>query len=90
LVPRSRFHSADGERDYDREGCELPDDEAAQIEAVRYAGEVLRWNAAALWARGQWRVEVTDDAGTLLFTVITLAVDAPRPPDGEPAQPAND
>jgi hypothetical protein len=89
-MPRYHFHSADGDRDYDRVGSDLPDEAAARLEAVRYAGEVLRWNAAELWERGQWRVEVTDDAGALLFTVITLAVDAPRPADGEPAQPAND
>ena len=31
-----------------------------------------------LWKCGQWRVEVTGEDGALLFTVITVAVDAPK------------
>jgi hypothetical protein len=32
-----------------------------------------------LWHSGHWRVEVTDEDNALLFTVITLAVNAPKP-----------
>lgn len=79
-MPRYHFHSADGSRDPDPEGTELPDDAAAQLAAVQFAGEVLRDDPDKLWQAGQWRVEVTDDAGVLLWTVITLAIDAPKPP----------
>ncbi|WP_419828216.1 DUF6894 family protein [Sphingomonas sp.] len=79
-MPRYFFHSADGERSYDEEGVELADDEAARNAAVGYAGEVLRYGGSELWDHGQWRVEVTDQEHQLLFTVITLAVDAPARP----------
>ena len=46
---------------------------------MTFAGEVLQSDPKVLWTHGQWRVEVTDADDALLFTVITLAVDAPRP-----------
>lgn len=78
-MPRYHFDSVDGRRDADPDGIDLPNDHAARSMAVRYAGEVLVSDPATLWRRGQWRVEVTDDDGVLLFTLVTLAIDAPRP-----------
>ena len=75
------FHCVDGARIPDEEGISLPNDQAAQLEAVRFSGEVLQSEPALIWEKGQWRVEVTDEDGMLLWTVITLAVDAPRPSD---------
>ena len=78
-MPRYHFGSVDGKRDRDKEGTELPDIEAARFEATKYAGEVLQSDPAIVWHNGQWRVEVTDDDGVLLFTLLTLAIDAPKP-----------
>jgi hypothetical protein len=83
-MPIYHFHSSDGSRDVDAEGTELPNDAAARLAAVRYAGEMLKDEPARLWSAGQWRVEVTDDRNALLFTVITIAVDTPTP-DSVPA-----
>jgi len=77
-MSRYFFHTFDGVRNPDTDGIQLGDDHAAQLEAVRYAGETLRWQPKELWERGQWRVEVTGEDGALLFTVITVAVDAPK------------
>lgn len=78
-MPRYHFHCANGSREPDLEGTELEDDEAAQAMAVVFAGDVLKSDPKAIWKGGTWRVEVTDASNILLFTVITLAVDAPRP-----------
>lgn len=78
-MPRYHFGSVDGQREADPEGTELADDRAAQSVAIQYAGEVLQSEPDLLWNKGQWRVEVTNDDGVLLFTVITLAIDAPQP-----------
>ena len=78
-MPRYHFASVDGHREPDDDGMELADDEAAQLMAVKYAGEVLHSDPRELWGNGQWRVEVTNDEGVLLFTVVTLAIDAPKP-----------
>ena len=78
-MPRYHFSSVDGKREPDPEGSVLVNDEAAQAMAIQYAGEVLKSDPGLLWSHGHWRVEVTDDDGRLLFTVITLAIDAPKP-----------
>ena len=89
-MPRYHFHCADGHREPDLEGTELADDEAAQHTAIAFAGEVLKHDPKDLWQKGQWRVEVTDAQGALLFTVITLAVDASKPIQRQPTGSAND
>lgn len=76
-MPRYFFHSANGERDLDQEGVDLPNGAAAQLAAVQYAGEMLRFQPQELWNMGHWRVEVTDTNRRLLFTIITIAVDTP-------------
>lgn len=78
-MPRYHFHCANGSRESDHDGTELADDETAQQMAVVFAGEVLKSDPKEIWNSGSWRVEVTDPDNVLLFTVITLAVDAPRP-----------
>ncbi len=76
-MPRYHFGSVDGRPEPDPDGLELASEEEARTVAVQYAGEVLQSDPHLLWAHGQWRVEVTDDAGKLLFTLVTLAFDAP-------------
>lgn len=71
------FHLADQDRDFDRDGLELPDDESAKAEAVRYAGQLLQDRPNDLWNTGQSRVEVTDESGALRWLVISMAIDAP-------------
>lgn len=78
-MPRYHFHCADGSRQYDPEGTVLASDETARQEAIKFAGSVLKDDPDGIWQAGQWRVEVTDDDDALLFTVITLVVDAPKP-----------
>lgn len=75
-MPRYFFHSADGTRNWDEAGVELSDDQVARVEAIRLTGAILKDEPEVL--RDQdFRVEVTDVTKRLLFTIITLAVDAP-------------
>jgi hypothetical protein len=76
-MPRYFFSTANGERDIDKDGMELADPTAARIAAIRHAGAIMENEPEVLWDGGDFRVEVTDDCGLLLFTIITLAVDAP-------------
>lgn len=76
-MPRFFFHTADGSRKRDEEGTELADLAAARIEAIRFTGMVLAGEPHHLWFHQDFRVEVTDETGLLLFTIITLAIDAP-------------
>lgn len=78
-MPRYFFHSADGTRNWDEAGVELADDQTARVEAIRLTGAILKDEPAVLQHGRDFRVEVTDVRKRLLFTIITLAVDAPVP-----------
>lgn len=80
-MPRYFFHSADGHRNPDTEGVELPNDRAAQRAAVAYLGAALEDDPEMLWHKGNWRVEVTDETGRLKWTVMVMAIDAPGADD---------
>ena len=75
-MPRYFFNTANGSPDRDIQGFVLPDRAAARFEATRYAGALINDEPEKLWENRDFRVEVTDDTGHLLFTVITLAIDA--------------
>ena len=76
-MPRYFFHTADGTRERDHEGTELPDQAAARIAAIRLTGALISDRPDYLWDGRDFRVEVMTERGDLLFTIITLAVDAP-------------
>ena len=71
------FHTADGSRDRDTVGTELPDHRAARIQAAKFAGACMSDSPAELWETGDFRVEVTDERDALLFVIISIAVAAP-------------
>ena len=76
-MPRFFFHHTDGVFDPDNEGTEFADLTTARMEAVRYAGEIVRDYPDEVWAGDTFRIEVSDEAGMLLCTVVILGLDAP-------------
>ena len=76
-VPRYFFNTADGTRDCDELGIELPNNAAARVEAIRYAGALLADQPEVLWDGRDFRVEVVTEDEQLVCTVITLAVNMP-------------
>lgn len=77
-MPRYFFNTADGHRDCDEEGVELPNGNAARAEAIRYAGAVMNNHPDVLWDGRDFRVEVVNEDKQLVCTVITVAVDTPE------------
>ena len=77
IMPRYFFHRSDGYVERDDEGVELSSLHAARVEAVTFAGASLAEEPEQVWNGQDFRVEVTDEQGLLLFTVITLAIDSP-------------
>jgi len=47
-VPVYFFHAADGAPVHDSQGSHLADDGAARAQALRYAGDLLRWEPGLL------------------------------------------
>lgn len=66
-VPRFHFHVYNGLSLPDSRGVELADWDAARAEALRLAGELLRDGPTRRRLGQDWRMEVADASGTLLF-----------------------
>jgi hypothetical protein len=75
-MPRFHFHVHDGISALDTEGTELPDWQAARLEAIRLAGDILKHDADRIALGEDWRIEVTDHAGLILFQMTFLVVES--------------
>ena len=71
------FNQLNGQVKVDDQGLEFASIRDARIEAVRYAGEVIKDHPTLVWTGGDFRIEVTDENALLLFTVVVVGVDAP-------------
>jgi hypothetical protein len=76
-MPRYFFHVTDGYSERDTEGTELPDIYAAQHQAVRTSGELLRDMGGEFWNGTEWKLEVTDEQGQTLLTLRFSAEEHP-------------
>ncbi len=85
-MTRYYFHRTDGGFDPDTEGTELPDLDAARVEAVRYAAGTVRDHPDYVWDGNDFRIEVTDEGGLLMCTIVILGIDAPAVRGGEAAK----
>ena len=70
-MTRYYFHTSDGQEDRDTDGVELASDADARVYAVRYAGMVLAGEPEVVWDGRVFRVHVANDAGEVLFNVIS-------------------
>jgi hypothetical protein len=66
-MPRFHFNVYDGVDAPDCDGTELPDWDTAREEAIRLSGELLRDSAKQMALGEDWRMEVTDETGLILF-----------------------
>lgn len=76
-MPRYYFHVMDGVSHPDTEGIELSDLKAAQIEAVRFSAQSLSETADTFWETEEWKLNVTDGGGLVLFCVQITGMHAP-------------
>ena len=75
-MPRYYFNVQDGCSGIDREGTELRDVHSARSEALCLAGAIID-DAGRRGDLGQeWRVEVTDDTGLMLFRMDFIVVES--------------
>ena len=66
-MSRYHFNVYDGVTSIDKEGTVLPNWRTARIEAVRLAGQLLEAKASKFNLDEDWRMEVTDSLGLILF-----------------------
>lgn len=77
IIVRYFFNVAGALSDPDAEGVEIASLSEARIRSVRFANEYLNDRPELVWMGEEFRVEVTDEEGSLLFTFIAVGVDAP-------------
>ena len=61
----------------DKEGVEIRDLAKAKAEAIVFVGESLKDKPQDLCRNASFQVDVTDDKGLILFSVVAITVDAP-------------
>ena len=66
-MPLFHFSVQDGRNDTPRSVLQLPDVFAAKAEALQLAGQMLRDNDRKASFDEDWRIEVTDAVGMVLF-----------------------
>ena len=81
-MPRYHFHIFDGRDQRDEDGIELPDFQTAQVEAIRFAGELLKDRAHHIALSEEWRMEVTDENNLILLRLDFAAVPSPAASHG--------
>jgi hypothetical protein len=55
------------------EGAELKGFDEARIEAARRVGSLLHEHAGRIWTDEDWRMDVTDEKGLILFVLQVAA-----------------
>ncbi len=73
-MPRFHFNVLDGVSEIDKEGIELANVDAAWHEARRLASGIIREDDE--WERlgDDWRIEVTDHRGNIIFRIDVAAM----------------
>ena len=77
-MPRYHFNVLDGVAEYDETGTEMAGIADAKREARRYAGRMLADSALIANPDNEWRIEVTDHRGVILFSLGVTMLDAPN------------
>lgn len=75
-MPRYYFDIRDGQDFPDEDGTELPDLDAARVEAVRYSAEVLKEMPERFWNCHEWKMTVSDANRHKLFVLRFQASNA--------------
>jgi hypothetical protein len=76
-MPRFYFNVYDGKDIVDDVGTDLPDVVFARREAIRYSGALLENEAECLSLGEEWRMEVLDGTGLMLFCLNFMVTASP-------------
>lgn len=56
---------------------ESPNLTALRVEVAQFVGDLLKEHAGKIWADEDWRVDVTDEKGLILYVMHISAAQAP-------------
>ena len=75
-MPRFHFNIRDGKEVLDREGIELEDLQAARGHGIRCAGNAIAQEMNDLSSEENWRLEVTDSSGLVMFRMDFMVTES--------------
>jgi hypothetical protein len=80
-MPRFHIHLRTESHVADTLSVDHGDHTALRVEVARFVGETLRDHARQVWVDEDWRVDVTDDRGLILYVMNISATNtsATRP-----------
>jgi hypothetical protein len=70
------FHLAGALQDSDNHGAEVATLDQARLLAAQHLAEVIRDQPNVVWKGEEVRMEVTDEHEIVLFTIMTVGIDA--------------
>ena len=71
-----RIELRTADRVWEAQDLEMVDLTALRTEVARFVGDLLRDHAKEIWADREWRVDVTDEAGLILYVMHISATDS--------------
>lgn len=74
-MPRYQINLRTAERVWDTLAVEKKDIRGLRVELARFVGQMLRDHAEQIWADQDWRVDVTDASGLILYVMHIAATD---------------
>lgn len=74
-MPLYHIELRTADRVWDTVDMERDDLTALRIEMAKFVGQLLKDHAHQIWADKDWRVDVTDEAGLILYVMQIAATD---------------
>ena len=78
-MTRYRFNTYDGQTPLDMGEVLLPDLHAARRRAIKLSGSLIACDVGRLQLGGDWRKDVTDDRGRILFRLDFTVLEFRQP-----------
>ncbi|ONF49439.1 DUF6894 family protein [Methylobacterium radiotolerans] len=75
-MTRFRFLMTEGDTDFETEPIDLASLDEAKAHAVELVAQHLRDANGSFWQGGDWRLDVMDDRGLILATLLVHGFDA--------------
>lgn len=75
-MPHYHIELRTADRVWESLDVERSDVEGLRVEMARFVGELLKEHAQQIWLDQDWRLDVTDEAGLILYVMHISATNA--------------
>lgn len=75
-MPNYNIELRTADRVWETLAVERDGHDGLRVEMARFVGEMLKDHAQKIWEDQDWRVDVTDEAGLILYVINILATDS--------------